>query len=254
MEHDLAIVPIVNKIDLSMADPDRVAAELTRTFGFADSEIIRASAKTGDGVDEILEAIAFLTDPPPSRGDDALTALIFDSKYDPYKGVIAYIRVASGSVQKNDRIRLMSSGKTADILEVGYFSPEPRSVQSLAVGEVGYIATGLKNVRDCRVGDTVTLDASPADKPLAAYEPILPMVYTGFFPVDGDDYPELRDALAKLQLNDASLVYEPETSAALGFGFRCGFLGLLHMDIVQERFCCHVPRSARFSPRAIRAQ
>ena len=235
MEQKLAIIPIVNKIDLSMAEPDRVAAELTRTFGFANSEIIRASAKTGDGVDEILEAIAFLTEPPQPLGDDALAALIFDSKYDPYKGVIAYVRVASGSVKKNDRIRLMSSGKTAEILEVGYFAPEPRSVESLTVGEVGYIATGLKNVRDCRVGDTVTLDAAPAAEPLAAYEPILPMVYTGFFPVDGDDYPELRDALAKLQLNDASLVYEPETSAALGFGFRCGFLGLLHMDIVQER-------------------
>ncbi len=235
MEQKLAIIPIVNKIDLSMAEPDRVAAELTRTFGFANSEIIRASAKTGDGVDEILEAIAFLTEPPQPRGDDALAALIFDSKYDPYKGVIAYVRVASGSVKKNDRIRLMSSGKTSEILEVGYFAPEPRSVESLTVGEVGYIATGLKNVRDCRVGDTVTLDAAPAAAPLAAYEPIMPMVYTGFFPVDGDDYPDLRDALAKLQLNDASLVYEPETSAALGFGFRCGFLGLLHMDIVQER-------------------
>ena len=235
MKLDLAIIPIVNKIDLPLAEPDRVAAELTRTFGFADSEIIRASAKTGDGVDGILEAIAFLTEPPQARGDDALSALIFDSKYDAYKGVIAYVRVAAGSVKNGDRIRLMSSGKTADILEVGYFSPEPRSVESLTVGEVGYIATGLKNVRDCRVGDTVTLDAAPAAKPLAAYEPIMPMVYTGFFPIDGEDYPELRDALAKLQLNDASLVYEPETSAALGFGFRCGFLGLLHMDIVQER-------------------
>ncbi|MCH7738669.1 MAG: elongation factor 4 [Chloroflexi bacterium] len=235
MALDLAIIPIVNKIDLPLAEPDRVAAELTRTFGFADSEIIRASAKTGDGVDGILEAIAFLTEPPQARGDDALSALIFDSKYDAYKGVIAYVRVAAGSVKKSDRIRLMSSGKTADILEVGYFSPEPRSVESLTVGEVGYVATGLKNVRDCRVGDTITLDAAPAAKPLAAYEPIMPMVYTGFFPVEGDDYPELRDALAKLQLNDASLVYEPETSAALGFGFRCGFLGLLHMDIVQER-------------------
>ena len=235
MKLDLAIIPIVNKIDLPLAEPDRVAAELTRTFGFADSEIIRASAKTGDGVDGILEAIAFLTEPPQARGDDALSALIFDSKYDAYKGVIAYVRVAAGSVKNGDRIRLMSSGKTADILEVGYFSPEPRSVESLTVGEVGYIATGLKNVRDCRVGDTITLDAAPAAKPLAAYEPIMPMVYTGFFPIDGEDYPELRDALAKLQLNDASLVYEPETSAALGFGFRCGFLGLLHMDIVQER-------------------
>ncbi|NQW16891.1 MAG: elongation factor 4 [Chloroflexi bacterium] len=235
LEHDLAIIPIVNKIDLPSAEPDRVAAEMSRTFGFNDSEILRVSAKTGKGVDEVLEAIAFLMEAPRGTADAPLRALIFDSKYDVYKGVIAYVRVSDGAVQRHDKIRMMSSGRTAEILETGYFSPEPLGGMALGSGEVGYLATGFKDVRDCRVGDTVTLDASPAAEPLAAYEPILPMVYTGFFPVEGDDYPELREALSKLQLNDAALVYEPETSGALGFGFRCGFLGLLHMDIVQER-------------------
>jgi GTP-binding protein LepA len=235
LEHDLAIIPIVNKIDLQVAEPDRVAAEMTRTFGFNDSEILRVSAKTGEGVNEVLEAIAFLMEAPKGNPESPLRALIFDSKYDSYKGVIAYVRVSDGSVKRHDKIRMMSSGRTAEILETGYFSPEPRGGTALGSGEVGYLATGFKDVRDCRVGDTVTLDANPAAESLAAYKPILPMVYTGFFPVDSDEYPELRDALAKLQLNDAALVYEPETSSALGFGFRCGFLGLLHMDIVQER-------------------
>ena len=235
LEHGLTIIPVVNKIDLRVGEPELVADELIRTFGFDEDEIIHASAKTGTGVDDILEAIVSRIAPPEGRADGELRALIFDSKYDPYKGVIAHVRVVDGRVGARARIRLMSSAADTEILEVGFFGPEPQRAEGLSTGEVGYLATGLKNVRDCRVGDTVTLAAMPAAEPLQAYEPLKPMVYTGLYPADGESYPELRDGLGKLQLNDAALSFEPETSTALGFGFRCGFLGLLHMDIVQER-------------------
>ncbi|MBM3957361.1 MAG: elongation factor 4 [Gemmatimonadetes bacterium] len=235
LERDLAIIPVVNKIDLPASEPERVAGELVEAIGFRQDEVRFVSAKTGEGVADLLEAIVRVV--PSPRGDPAaaLRALIFDSKYDPYKGVVAYIRVVDGRVGRDDRLRLLGTGRESETLEVGYFSPYLESAEALETGEVGYLATGLKNVRDCRVGDTVTLAARPASTQLAGYRPLKPMVFTGLYPADGESYPELRDALEKLQLNDASLVFEPETSAALGFGFRCGFLGLLHMDIVQER-------------------
>jgi GTP-binding protein LepA len=235
LEHDLVLIPIVNKIDMVAAEPERVARELTQAFGFRDDEVIFASAKTGEGVDEILEAIVKRIPPPKGDPSAPLRALIFDSKYDSYKGVIAYVRVVDGEVKNGARIKLMSGGADGEVLEVGFFSPKPVSIGGLTTGSVGYLATGLKSVRDCKVGDTVTFNRGGATEPLRPYRPLKPMVYTGLYPANGDDYPALRDALGKLQLNDASLVYEPETSAALGFGFRCGFLGLLHMDIVQER-------------------
>jgi GTP-binding protein LepA len=235
LEHDLVLIPVVNKIDMIAAEPERVASELGQAFGFRDDEIIFASAKTGQGVDQILEAIVTRISPPKGSPPSPLRALIFDSKYDSYKGVIAYVRVVDGEVKKGDRIRLMSGGADAEVLEVGFFSPKPASIDRLGAGSVGYLATGMKSVRECKVGDTITLKSGGASEPLRPYRPLKPMVYTGLYPADGDDYTALREALGKLQLNDASLVYEPETSAALGFGFRCGFLGLLHMDIVQER-------------------
>jgi GTP-binding protein LepA len=235
LDHDLVLVPVVNKIDMIAAEPERVAGELTQVFGFRDDEVIFASAKTGQGVPQILEAIVARVPGPKGDPQAPLRALIFDSKYDSYKGVIAYVRVVDGKVGTGDRVRLMSGGADAEVLEAGYFSPKPVSIDGLQAGSVGYLATGLKSVRDCKVGDTITLSRHGATQPLRPYRPLKPMVYTGLYPANGDDYPALRDALGKLQLNDASLVYEPETSVALGFGFRCGFLGLLHMDIVQER-------------------
>lgn len=235
LEHDLEIIPVINKIDMIAAEPERVADEIKQAFGFKDSEILYASGKTGEGVVELLEAVIKLV--PPPKGDPAspLQAVIFDSKYDQFKGVVAYIRVVNGSLRAGERVRLMGTGIEPEVLEAGYFSPVLTKSNSLGVGEVGYVATGLKNVRDCRVGDTLTHAARPADRPVPGYARQMPMVFTGIYPAEGDDFPELRDALSKLQLNDASLVYEPESSAALGFGFRCGFLGLLHMDVVQER-------------------
>ncbi|HEX9068355.1 MAG TPA: translation elongation factor 4 [Ktedonobacterales bacterium] len=235
LEADLALVPVVNKIDLPSADPERVAKEIEEVIGLPREEIILASAKEGTGASDILEAVVKHMPAPRGHRKSTLRALVFDSKYDAYKGVIAYVRVVDGIVRGGDRVRMMATGGTADILDVGYFSPLLVTAPSLAAGEVGYIATGLKNVVDCQVGDTVTLDATPATEALAGYRPAKPMVYAGIFPVEGDDYPLLRDALDRLKLNDASLVYEPENSVALGFGFRCGFLGLLHMEIIQER-------------------
>jgi len=235
LEHDLAIIPIVNKVDLPQAVPEQTSDEIQNAFGFKRDEILFASGKTGKGVDEVLEAIVTRVGPPTGDAAAPLRALIFDSKYDPYKGVVAYVRLMEGAVKENDRIRLMGTKADAEVLEVGYFSPQLRKAPSLSTGQVGYVATGLKNVRECRVGDTMTLMARPAAEALPGYKPLKPMVFTGIYPADGQAYPELREALEKLQLNDSALQFEPESSAALGFGFRCGFLGLLHMDVVQER-------------------
>jgi GTP-binding protein LepA len=235
LDQDLALIAVINKIDLPSADPNRVAEEVGRFIGLLDDEIVFASAKQGTGVDDILEAIVRKVPPPSGRVDGRTRALIFDSHYDPYKGVIAYVKVVDGSLATGDRIRLLSTGKEADVLELGYFTPEMTSVAALGTGEVGYVATGMKIVKDLQVGDTITLAASPAATPLPGYRPAKPMVFAGLYPVDGEEYPMLRDALERLQLNDASLTYEPESSIALGFGFRAGFLGLLHMEIIQER-------------------
>ncbi len=236
LEHELAIVAVINKIDLPNADPERVSKEVGQFIGLLDDEIVPASAKTGIGVDEILEAIVAKMPPPPVDGlKKPLRALIFDSHFDSFKGVIAYVKIVDGEIGEDDRMRVLGNGKEADILEVGYFGPAMTTSKSLKTGEVGYIATGLKVVKDCQVGDTITLANAPAKEPLPGYRPAMPMVYAGLYPTDSEDFPILRDALERLQLNDASLTYEPESSLALGFGFRCGFLGLLHMEIIQER-------------------
>jgi GTP-binding protein LepA len=235
LENDLAIVPVINKIDLPSANPDVVAEEIEHVIGLPRDEIILASAKEGRGIREILEAVVRRV-PPPS-GDPArpLRALVFDSHYDSYRGVIAYVRLVDGAVSSGDRVRIMASGKESDLLEVGVFTPEALAVPHLGAGEVGYLATGLKNVADCQVGDTITLAERPAVEPLPGYREAKPMVFAGLYPVDSAAYGLLREALEKLKLNDAALSYQPESSVALGFGFRCGFLGLLHMEIVQER-------------------
>jgi GTP-binding protein LepA len=235
LEHDLAIIPVVNKIDLPSADPQMVASEIERVIGLTKDECIFASAKTGVGAHEILEAIVKRVPPPPGSDLNTARAMIFDSHYDSYKGVVAYVRVMDGSLHTGQKVHMMATGATADLQEIGIFRPWMDAIDSLSSGEVGYVATGLKSVADCRVGDTVTDAANPAPEPLAGYQPAKPMVFAGFYPVENVHYPLLRDALDKLKLNDAALVYEPESSAALGFGFRCGFLGLLHMEIVQER-------------------
>ncbi len=235
MEYDLPIIPVVNKIDLPAAEPERVASEMASAFGFTDDEFVFVSAKTGEGVVEILDAIVDRISPPKGDPEAPLRALIFDSKYDSYKGVIAYVRAVDGRLDKTGRIRLMATGATAEALEIGYFSPAMTSGKSLETGEVGYVATGLKDVAACRVGDTMTIGGPSSVDPLPGYEPMKPMVYTGLYPADGESFPELREALEKLRLNDPALSFEPESSAALGFGFRCGFLGLLHMDVTQER-------------------
>ena len=235
LEQNLTIVAVINKIDLPSADPDRVSHEVQNFIGLLDQEIVRASAKSGIGIDDILEAI--VTQMPPPEGDPTAPtrALIFDSHYDAYKGVIAYVKVVDGRLKPGEPLRLITTGGEADSLEVGYFSPGMTPAKELNVGEVGYVATGLKAVKDLTVGDTLTVASRPAKVALPGYHPSQPMVFAGLYPVESSDYPMLRDALDKLQLNDASLTYEPESSAALGFGFRCGFLGLLHMEIVQER-------------------
>jgi GTP-binding protein LepA len=235
LEHDLTIVPVINKIDLPSANPEVVSQEIEDVIGIAREEVIRASAKDGTGVRDILEAIVKRIPPPRGQRDRPLRALVFDSHYDSYKGVVAYVRIVDGALGADDRICVMSNGKETDLLELGVFTPEPLTVASLGAGEVGYVATGLKNVADCQVGDTITLAGKPAAEPLPGYRPAKPMVFAGLYPVESNQYPELRDALEKLKLNDAALSYVPESSAALGFGFRCGFLGLLHMEIVQER-------------------
>ncbi len=235
LESDLEIIPVINKLDMPAAEPERVLNELEQTFGFSEDEVLKISAKTGDGVHELLEQLVTQVEPPTGESEEKFRALIFDSKYDQFKGVIAYVRAMGGSLKSSDRVKLMGTGVEAEILETGFFSPVLEKTKGLETGEVGYIATGLKDVKAVRVGDTMTASFDPADEPLPGYAPQSPMVFTGIFPTEGEDYPELRDALEKLQLNDAALVFEPESSAALGFGFRCGFLGLLHMDIVQER-------------------
>jgi GTP-binding protein LepA len=235
IEHDLTIIPVINKIDLPSADPPRVTEEIERVVGLPAEDVLLASAKDGTGVEAILEAIVTRVPAPRGDRDAPLRALVFDSHYDSYKGVIAYVRVVDGAVGPTQRIRLMATETAADVLEVGVFRPTMGPVEGLAAGEVGYVATGLKDVRDVRVGDTITLAAAPAREPLAGYRPAKPMVFAGLYPTASDDYHLLRDALEKLRLNDASLVYEPESSVALGFGFRCGFLGMLHMEIIRER-------------------
>ena len=235
LENNLEIIPVLNKVDLPSAEPERVAQEIEEVVGLDCSAIIKASAKAGIGIDEILESIVHLVPPPADTIASPLRALIFDSYYDPYRGVIVYFRVMDGKVRKGDRVRLMASGKEYEIDELGVLSPNQIQVQELHAGEVGYIAAAIKAVADARVGDTITLAQAPADQPLPGYTEAKPMVFCGLFPIDADQYEDLRDALQKLELNDAALNYEPETSTAMGFGFRCGFLGLLHMEIVQER-------------------
>ncbi len=231
----LEVIPVINKIDLPAAQPDEVAPEVGNLLGTPEDQIIRISAKEGLNVRDVLEAV--VAHVPPPKGDDAAPtrALIFDSHYDVYKGVIAYVRVVEGVINATDEIRLMATGAQVRPVEVGIFSPGMAPTGRLTAGEVGYVATGLKTVRECRVGDTITLLANPASEQLPGYQKVKPMVFAGLYPVEGEDYALLKDALEKLQLNDASLEYEPETSAALNFGFRCGFLGLFHMEIIQER-------------------
>ncbi|MFN8507195.1 MAG: translation elongation factor 4 [Dehalococcoidia bacterium] len=235
MNQDLKLIPVLNKIDLPHAEPERVAAELERVIGFDRDEVILASAKDGTGVPEILAAIAERIPPPKGKADEPLKALIFDSKYDAFKGVLAHVRVFEGRLGGRRSLTLMQVGSQFEPLEYGVFTPAMKALPSLECGEVGYVATGLKDVADCRVGDTITYLDEPAADPLPGYRQAKPMVFAGIYPTDSDQYQELREALAKLSLNDASLVYEPESSAALGFGFRCGFLGLLHLEIVGER-------------------
>lgn len=235
MNADLHIIPVLNKIDLPAAQPDKYAQELAGLIGCDPSDVLRVSGKTGVGVKELLDHVVQHVPAPVGDADAPARALIFDSVYDTYRGVVTYVRVIDGQLSKRERTVMMSTGGTHETLEIGVISPEPVPSVSLGVGEVGYLITGVKDVRQARVGDTVTSAVRPAEEPLGGYDHPRPMVYSGLYPIDGDDYPELREALDKLRLNDAALVYEPETSAALGFGFRCGFLGLLHMEIVRER-------------------
>ena len=232
---DLQIIPVLNKIDLPSAQPEKYAAELAGIIGCDPDDVLQVSAKTGMGVEALLNEIVRQTPAPVGNADAPPRALIFDSVYDTYRGVVTYVRVVDGKLSHRDRIKMMSTGATHEMLEVGVISPEPVKAGDLGVGEVGYLITGVKDVRQSRVGDTVTSQHSGADEMLGGYKHPNPMVFAGLYPIDGDDYPTLRDALDKLQLNDAALNYEPETSGALGFGFRCGFLGLLHMEIVRER-------------------
>ena len=235
MEHDLEIIPVINKIDLGVAEPERVSDEVQQAFGFSPNDIIFASAKEGTGVTDILEGIVHRIPPPADRESEPLRALIFDSKYDPYKGVIAYVRVFDGVMRSGSQLRVMSTDMQGDSLEVGCFRPSPVGMAVLKAGEVGYVATGLKSVGDAPVGDTITSADKGAQSALRGYQPLKPMVFAGLYPADGEDHAALREALEKLRLNDAALTFESESSMALGSGFRCGFLGLLHMDVVQER-------------------
>jgi GTP-binding protein LepA len=235
LEANLEIIPVLNKIDLASAQPDLVAGEIEHILGTPASSILRVSAKTGQGVDALLEAIVARVPPPKGDPEAPLRALIFDSHYDSFKGVIAYVRVVEGRIDPRSKLRLFVTNAVAEPIEIGKFAPKMQPTDSLVAGEVGYVATGLKTVRECHVGDTITAKDRPASAPLAGYRPAKPMVFVSFYPVDAADYSELRDALEKLQLNDASLHYQPETSQALGYGFRCGFLGLFHVEIIQER-------------------
>ena len=235
MENDLEIIPVLNKIDLPAAQPEKYAAELAHIIGCDPADILKVSAKTGAGVSELLERVVERIPAPKGDASAPARALIFDSVYDTYRGVVTYVRVVDGRIGTRDKIEMMSLGTTHELLEVGVTSPEPIATDGIGVGEVGYLITGVKDVRQSRVGDTVTSAVRGATESLGGYKDPKPMVFSGLYPLDGSDYPELRDALDKLKLNDASLTYEPETSLALGFGFRCGFLGLLHLEIVRER-------------------
>ncbi len=235
LEHDLEIVPVINKIDLPSAEPERVKNEIEDTIGLDASAAVLTSAKTGLGIKEVLDAVVAFVPPPEGDPEAPLRALIFDSYFDPYKGVIANVRVKEGTIKKGMKLKLMATGKTFDVTDVGCFRPQPVDTGALGTGEVGFIAGALKDVRDVHVGDTVTSAETPAQEALPGYRGVTPMVFCGLYPEDSKDYDNLREALEKLQLNDAALVFEPETSIALGFGFRCGFLGLLHMDVIQER-------------------
>ncbi|MBT5182826.1 MAG: elongation factor 4, partial [Actinobacteria bacterium] len=235
MENDLEIIPVLNKIDLPAAQPEKYAAELAHIIGCDPADILKVSAKTGAGVSELLERVIERIPAPKGDADAPARALIFDSVYDTYRGVVTYVRVVDGRIGTREKIEMMSLGTTHELLEVGVTSPEPIATDGIGVGEVGYLITGVKDVRQSRVGDTVTSAVRGATESLGGYKDPKPMVFSGLYPLDGSDYPELRDALDKLKLNDASLTYEPETSLALGFGFRCGFLGLLHLEIVRER-------------------
>ena len=235
LENDLEIVPVINKIDLPSADPDRVKEEIENTIGLDTSNAVLASAKSGIGIEEILDSIVDYIPAPEGDENAPLQALIFDSFFDSYKGVIAHVRVKQGHIKKGMKLKMMATGKTFEVTDVGCFKPQPVDVGYLDVGEVGFVAGSLKDVRDVQVGDTITFADNPAAEPLPGYRGVTPMVYCGLYPVDSSDYDNLKDALEKMQINDAALVFEPETSVALGFGFRCGFLGLLHMDVIQER-------------------
>ncbi|MFM8384084.1 MAG: translation elongation factor 4, partial [Actinomycetota bacterium] len=235
MENELTIIPVLNKIDLPAAQPDKFAEELAKLVGCKPSDCLRVSGKTGAGVEELLDQIVAQIPAPKGSADAPARALIFDSVYDTYRGVVTYVRVFDGKLSPREQIQMVSTGVRHELLDIGVISPEPVSSAGIGVGEVGYLITGVKDVRLSRVGDTVTSYHNPAKEALAGYKDPRPMVFSGLYPIDGDDYPILRDALDKLQLNDAALVYEPETSVALGFGFRCGFLGLLHIEIVRER-------------------
>ncbi|HXW87597.1 MAG TPA: translation elongation factor 4 [Streptosporangiaceae bacterium] len=235
LDADLHLIPVLNKIDLPAAQPDKYAAELANIIGCDPAEVLRVSAKTGAGVEELLTAVVEQVPPPTGNPEAPARALIFDSVYDTYRGVVTYVRVVDGRLSRRERTLMLSTKAVHETLEIGVISPDPVPSDGLAAGEVGYLITGVKDVRQARVGDTLTNASDPAKEPLPGYADPKPMVFSGLYPMDGDDYPELRDALDKLRLNDASLVYEPETSTALGFGFRCGFLGLLHMEIVRER-------------------
>ncbi|WP_328451066.1 MULTISPECIES: translation elongation factor 4 [unclassified Amycolatopsis] len=235
LENNLQIIPVLNKIDLPSADPDKYAGELAHIIGCEPDDVLRVSAKTGMGVGALLDEVVKMVPAPQGDADAPARAMIFDSVYDTYRGVVTYIRVVDGKITPRERIKMMSTGATHELLEVGIISPEPKASKGLGVGEVGYLITGVKDVRQSKVGDTVTSERHGAKDALAGYREPKPMVYSGLYPVDGSDYPELREALDKLQLNDAALDYEPETSVALGFGFRCGFLGLLHLEITRDR-------------------
>ncbi len=235
LENNLQIIPVLNKIDLPSADPDKYAGELAHIIGCEPDDVLRVSAKTGMGVGALLDEVVKSVPAPQGDADAPARAMIFDSVYDTYRGVVTYIRVVDGKITPRERIKMMSTGATHELLEVGIISPEPKASKGLGVGEVGYLITGVKDVRQSKVGDTVTSERHGAKEALAGYREPKPMVYSGLYPVDGSDYPELREALDKLQLNDAALDYEPETSVALGFGFRCGFLGLLHLEITRDR-------------------
>jgi GTP-binding protein LepA len=235
LENDLTIIPVLNKIDLPAADPDKYAAELASLIGGDPDDVLRVSGKTGAGVEELLDRVSRTIPAPVGDPDGAARAMIFDSVYDAYRGVVTYVRMIDGNLSPREKIAMMSTRATHEILEIGVSSPEPTPSDGLGVGEVGYLITGVKDVRQSKVGDTVTTAARPATEALPGYTEPLPMVFSGLYPIDGSDYPDLRDALDKLKLSDAALVYEPETSVALGFGFRCGFLGLLHLEIITER-------------------